>query len=267
MSPANNQGGVPKLKKGGGYAPIKQSNTLPYVLGGIVIVVIIAVIAVVLVTHRSSTPKPPTAADKTAAVAQLASTASFTAGSPTAKVTVDIFSDFQCPYCAEFEQQSGPQIVQAIDAGTLQVRYHVVNFLDQNSASGTYSSRAAGAALSIAKSSLPAAQKQKVWLAYYQTLYAQQPKEKGDGGTSDYSNADLARIAGQAAKTAGVTLPAEVTKAISDGTNVAAASTAGQSGMTLLETLGGQGTPTVIHDGAPVDALGNPGWLNTLLAG
>ncbi|MDF0528823.1 thioredoxin domain-containing protein [Tsukamurella sp. 8F] len=257
---------VPKMKKGkgGGYVPTKQSNTLAYVLGGVAIVVIIAVLGFFL-WHNSNSSKNQKAGDKAAAVAQLSKSATFTAGKPDAKTTVDIFSDFQCPYCAQLEQQSGAEISKAVDDGSLQVRYHIVNFLDENSASGDYSSRTAGAMIAIAKSSMAADLKQKAWMATYAALYAKQPKEKAAGGSSDWANADIAKIAAEASQGAGAALPADVTKAITDGADAASGKSSASAEMQLLQQVGGQGTPTVLHDGAPVDALGNPGWLSGLL--
>ncbi|MFC7753533.1 DsbA family protein [Tsukamurella soli] len=215
------------------------------------------VLSAVPLTPVSATASPSAGSD-----GALTANAGFIAGSAGAKVTIDEFEDFLCPYCGEFEQQSGAAVVQAIEVGKLRVRFHLLDFLDEGSASKTYSMRAAGAVLAIARSTMPADQKQKAWLAVHTALFQQQPQE--DGAT-DWSNADLARIAGQASTAAGVTLPASVTGAISSGADTAAASDLATSGLSLLTSLGGQGTPTVLHNGAQIDALGNPTWLTTLL--
>ncbi len=264
MSAANKPGGVPKVKKGKGgttYVPSKQSNTLSYVLGGAAILVIVVLVigGVFFFKHKADTN---TAAGKASAAAQLDTSTSFTAGNADAKTLIDVFEDFQCPYCAQLEQASGSQIEDAIAKGQLRVRYHMLDFLNPSSASKNYSSRAAGAALAIAKSSLPADQKQKVWLAFHLSLFKQQPKEDAP---SDWSNADLAGFAGDAAKQVGVTLPADVTSAISSGADTQEATATAATGLTQLTALGAQGTPTVLQDGRDLDALNDPNWLNTLL--
>ena len=64
-----------------------------------------------------------------------------------APVTVDVFEDFQCPICQQFEQSAHTDISAKIKAGQIQVRYHMMAFLDSASNGNRYSSRAANAAL------------------------------------------------------------------------------------------------------------------------
>lgn len=64
-----------------------------------------------------------------------------------APVTVDVFEDFQCPNCRVLEQQVGTDFADKIKAGTIQVRYHTMAFLDSASKGNRYSTRAANAAL------------------------------------------------------------------------------------------------------------------------
>jgi len=64
-----------------------------------------------------------------------------------APVTVDMFEDFQCPNCERLEQQVGTDLADQIKAGTIQVRYHVMSFLDSASNGNRYSTRAANASI------------------------------------------------------------------------------------------------------------------------
>ena len=64
-----------------------------------------------------------------------------------APVTVDVFEDFQCPICLQFEQSAHTDVAAKIKAGQIQVRYHMMAFLDDKSNGNRYSSRAANAAL------------------------------------------------------------------------------------------------------------------------
>lgn len=81
----------------------------------------------------------------------LAENASFIVGDKAAPVTIDIFEDFNCEHCADFEKASSAAIRQSVIDGEIRARYHVLNFLDSSSDSGDFSSRAAGAALCVAR--------------------------------------------------------------------------------------------------------------------
>lgn len=64
-----------------------------------------------------------------------------------AAATVDIYEDFQCPNCSNFENAAGAQIDKDVRANKAQVRFHLMSFLDESSNGNRYSSRAANAAL------------------------------------------------------------------------------------------------------------------------
>jgi len=97
-----------------------------------------------------------------------------TVGQASAPATVDIYLDFQCPVCKEYEQQSGPTLDGMISSGAAKVIYHPLAFLDRFS-STKYSTRASEAAGCIAQDG-PA-----VFAKYVTLLYANQPPENGDG--------------------------------------------------------------------------------------
>ena len=64
-----------------------------------------------------------------------------------AAATVDLYTDFQCPHCLEFEQSMGSTLESLVRSNHAQVRYHPMSFLDASSNGNRYSSRAANAAL------------------------------------------------------------------------------------------------------------------------
>jgi protein-disulfide isomerase/uncharacterized membrane protein YphA (DoxX/SURF4 family) len=67
-------------------------------------------------------------------------------GNQQAPVTVDIYEDFQCPFCNQLEQSGLTKDFDAkIKATTIKVNYHVESFLDSSSNGNKYSSRAANA--------------------------------------------------------------------------------------------------------------------------
>lgn len=113
-----------------------------------------------------------------------------------APVTVDVFEDFQCPICLQFEQSTGPDIAAKIKANQIQVRYHTMAFLDSASNGNRYSSRAANAALCASDASVADFTK------YHDILYGKdssgqqvQPKE-GSHGRSNTQLVDYAKQAG-----------------------------------------------------------------------
>lgn len=56
-------------------------------------------------------------------------------GSAAAPVTIDLYEDFHCPHCAEFEEQFGQTLTDAQDAGQLTLRIFPMAFIDAGSLS------------------------------------------------------------------------------------------------------------------------------------
>jgi protein-disulfide isomerase len=110
-------------------------------------------------------------------------------GVDAAPVAVDIYQDFMCPYCGQFERAQSADLKSLVDAGTVKVVFHVMNFLDSSSNGAKYSSRAADAFVTVAKQQPSAA------LAFNTALYKDQPAE-GSTGLTDAQIADRARTAG-----------------------------------------------------------------------
>ena len=54
-------------------------------------------------------------------------------GAAGAPVTITLYEDFHCPHCAEFEEQFGPTIAQAQEAGTARVELYPMAFIDEGS--------------------------------------------------------------------------------------------------------------------------------------
>jgi protein-disulfide isomerase len=104
------------------------------------------------------------------------------------KVTVDVMSDYICPYCKRFEQEIGPQLDQAMRSGQIKLTLYPMGYLDAYSTT-EYSSRAARAAVAVA-----GLDPDRFW-DFDQLLWDNQPAEGGPG-LSDQEIADLARQAG-----------------------------------------------------------------------
>jgi protein-disulfide isomerase len=91
----------------------------------------------------------------------------------TGPVVVDLYEDFMCPICHEFENQTGPAIQKLVDEKKVTVRYHPVAILDRASNGTEYSTRAAGAAAAAAEGGK--------FLEYHGVLFTNQPEENSSG--------------------------------------------------------------------------------------
>jgi protein-disulfide isomerase len=94
-------------------------------------------------------------------------------------VTVEVYLDFQCPVCKNFETTVTPTLNQLIDSHKIRLVWHPVNILDGSSSGTHYSSRAgssAGCAVDAPGNKLK---------AYGEALFANQPPEGGTGLTDD----------------------------------------------------------------------------------
>jgi protein-disulfide isomerase len=145
--------------------------------GGVVaaVLVVVAVVAVVLVqSQRTATsPAAPTPSGTTDGGA------AFALGPDQAPVTVDVYEDFLCPYCAEFEAAAGGTLEQLAADGAVRLRHHPIAFLDRAS-TDDYSTRALNAAAVVADAAGTGA-----FLAFSDLLFAEQPAEGGPGLPDD----------------------------------------------------------------------------------
>lgn len=149
-------------------------------------------------------------------------------GDPDAPVDVEVWFDFQCPYCGQFEEESGPVLEEYIDNGTTQVLYHPAAFLGEESERAT---NAYGCAVDEGK---PA--------EYMRELFANQPQEK----TGGYTNDDLI----ESGAAIGLTSP-EFTSCVEDGTYADWG-----SGIVLdsMRAAGVESTPTVLVNGEQLES-------------
>lgn len=111
-------------------------------------------------------------------------------GAADAKVTLDVYEDFQCPVCQAFEAVTGQDLKTLYGSGQVRVRYHPLAFLNHASTTD-YSSRSANVAACAADS--------KVFPAVHDQLFGGQPKE-GTAGLSDDQMIELARGVGAVEK-------------------------------------------------------------------
>jgi protein-disulfide isomerase len=157
-----------------------------------------------------------------------------------AAATVDIYEDFQCPNCLNFETAVHTTLESDARGNKAQLRYHTMAFLDAASNGNRYSSRAANAALCAADVS------PDIFLKFHNILFtpAVQPKE----GSSGRPDSDFVKYAQQA----GMTAPQVTTFTTCVQT---------QQRKSLVEAItenaskrGVTGTPTVFVNGKKVSA-------------
>jgi protein-disulfide isomerase len=93
----------------------------------------------------------------------------------TGPVTIDVYEDFICPFCGQFEKSTGATLDQLVTDNKVKVIYHPVAYLDRNSSTAysTRSSAASGCAANGGK-----------FRQYAEALFNRQPAE-GSAGLSD----------------------------------------------------------------------------------
>lgn len=191
----------------------------------LVVAVVVGVLLIMLVPTLLS-KKTDTSAKIPAAVSADRGYGIVFNGELTGVPVLDIYEDFQCPVCAQFEKLQGDYIESLIAEKKATVVYHTLSFL------GPESVNAANAAACSAD--------QGKFLQYHRALYANQPQEN----TGVWST-DVLGILGQAA---GITSK-EFTSCVNDMSyqgwvnNVAAAGAKANV----------NSTPTVFINGKEID--------------
>ncbi|MDR7278968.1 protein-disulfide isomerase [Catenuloplanes atrovinosus] len=91
----------------------------------------------------------------------------------TGSVTVDVYEDFMCPACGQFESAAGATLAQLVSENKITVVYHPISILDRYSQGTNYSTRASGAAACAADGGK--------FAEYHQTLFDNRPEENTPG--------------------------------------------------------------------------------------
>ena len=153
-------------------------------------------------------------------------------------VNIDIYVDYQCPFCAQFETANADQLKQWVTAGDATLEIHPIAFLDSASQGNKYSTRAANAAACVAN------YEPDKFFDVNTTFFANQPAEQSSGLTDDEIKANV--------KAAGVD-SAEVNSCIDDQTfadwTKAATNRVTSGTIPNSDTPAFTGTPMVIVNG------------------
>ena len=204
------------------------------VLGGVVILGLVAAIVLVAVRAGNDDEKLPEVSGEVIPPDNLTSSGTIPVGSADAPVVVEIYFDYMCPVCGQFEKANAEELSRLIEDGTVQVELRPLAFLDKFSNGTEYSSRTANDLAAVAD-----AAPDRVW-DFHDALYAEQPEENSDG-LSDDEIASIAEDAG---------VPADVVETFGDGTYRPWVASVTQD---ALDQDWFTGTPTVLIDGEVFD--------------
>lgn len=163
----------------------KERRTRALLVAASVLGVLIVIVAIAVGLNAGGSSENQTSSPPSNAVDQY----TLAMGEADAPVTVTVYEDFMCPYCGLFEQVSSERMKEYADSGDVQVRYHVVSFLDRAS-EDRYSTRAANALAVVLDTAGPDAA-----VEFHDALFANQPEEGGPG-LSDEQMVDMAVEAG-----------------------------------------------------------------------
>jgi len=157
----------------------------------------------------------------------------FVVGNSNAKVTIQIWEDFQCPACKNFESLNATQLAKWAADGTAKLEYHPVAILDRYS-STNYSTRALNAAAAVIDI------KPSAFVAFHTLLYQNQPAENS-AGLTDAQLIDYAVQAGVDRATVQSAISGQKYKAWT------------QKVTDLFSQKGFTGTPTLLVNGKQLD--------------
>lgn len=228
-----------------------KQETLTYVLGGVAIVAIIALIVIFVVIPGSDKTKSGEYQAIEGQGITVTADNTIVVGDENAPVKLEVFEDFICPACGQFENQFGGSINEAINAGDVVVEYHTLNFLNQSSTSGDFSSRAAAGLMCVAEQGDAG-----VFSDFHATMFSPSTQPPQGSDMTDEEIVAVARDAGA---------DDSVVTCIEEGQMMDRAEQGAQSSTAYLGEQAGQvGTPAVLFEGETVE-IGDPNWLDKIL--
>lgn len=163
-------------------------------------------------------------------------------------VTIDVYEDFLCSGCGQFEQLYGAQLEDAAASGQARVVYHPVAILDGNSEPAGYSTLTAGAALCAAQAD--------IFPRFHHSLFATQPR----GGGPVWSSAQLEQLGRDLGAGDGFARCLQA----GDGQRVAEATDNARERLSELRPEDRFRTPTILVNGEVTD-VGDQSWLDEAL--
>jgi protein-disulfide isomerase len=223
-------------------AQAKRRRTITQlaIVGGVAVVVIAIIATAVVLGTRGQTATPGSGPSATATTTVDGTSVPFAiggagdtangvrVGSADAKVKIDLWVDYSCPHCQEFEATNNDTLTSLVAAGHLAVIYHNIQIVTD------YGTQAGSA------SACMAVHDPNAWPAFNAALYVNHTAETDSWTTSDFAKFAAANGGGDATQ-----------KCIADAPyrgwitqNTAASADVGVTG-----------TPTMFIDGKKTDTL------------
>lgn len=112
------------------------------------------------------------------------------AENPEGVPAINIFIDYSCPACAQFEAANGPLLRSWLENGTVTVEYHILSFRDGQTAGTRYATRAGNSAACVAEHSPDS------FFDFSELLLANQPAPPADFELSNSELIDIVRASG-----------------------------------------------------------------------
>ncbi|TDC82730.1 thioredoxin domain-containing protein [Actinomadura sp. 7K507] len=212
----------------------KQRRLLTIVLGSVVAVAVIVVGTVLIVDYQSKKGRAEVHQGALAPLTRQDDGSIVMAQKGVTKPVLEVFEDFQCPVCKQFEESTGKSILELAEQGKVKVVYRPFHlFGQQQDPIKVNSFRSAQAALCV-----PADK----WISYHDALFRFQPAEGSEGFSPD----DLVKWG----KDIGVSDP-NFEKCVRDEQKKSQV-----EAMTnyALQERGVKGTPAVFLDGKELDS-------------
>lgn len=225
-----------------------KRNQRIVVVGAIVLAVaVVAVFATIFLSQLNRGGTPASGSQATPVNATSDSTGivvnpgKFADGVP----KVEIFLDYQCPVCKQFEDAFGSTLTDMADKGEIELVYRTLTFMDANLRNDSSSKAGIAAACSDSAGK---------YSAYHNAVYAGQPATEGPGYTTQQLRVEFAGtagITGDALSSFQACYDSRTTASFVTGTNELGA----KAGVTSTPTLRVNGTTI---DNATVSKSGTP---------
>ncbi|MFS2292169.1 MAG: DsbA family protein [Actinomadura sp.] len=225
----------------------RQRRLLAIVLGSVVAVAVIVVCTVLVIDHQRKQGRAEAYKGPIAPLSRQDDGSIVMARPGVTKPVLEIFEDFQCPVCKQFEEATGQTVLELAEQGKVKVVYRPFHlFGQQRDPIKSNSLRSAAAALCV-----PADK----WISYHKALFKFQPAE----GSKGFSHDDLVKWG----KNVGVT-DANFEKCVREEEKKPQVD---QMTTYALQERGVQGTPTVFLDGQELDSAQfmDPGGLRAVV--
>ena len=217
----------------------QRKGASPVVVATVVVVLIVAAVVTAAILGSQDKKEATTAGGSSIPKGASSMSAGIVVNpdAPAGVPTLDVYEDFQCPICAEFEHRFGEGIEALAEKGQVKLVFHTLSFLDDKLGNDS-SNRAANAAACAAD--------QGKFLEYHSATFGAQPLREGAG----YTDAALKSVAEKAGITgAGLTTWEKCYNDRSHNQYV-------ESVQTQSEKDGINGTPTLRLDGKALDLAG-----------